>query len=82
MPLVPDELRFTRDNLRSLAGIYVDCGWRDQYHIHYGTRILSQRMAEAGIQERFLDGFEPLEVEMLFALEFVGAVGIPDGHRQ
>jgi hypothetical protein len=27
-----------RDNLRSLRGIYIDCGWRDQYHIHYGAR--------------------------------------------
>jgi len=23
-----------------LSGIYIDCGWRDQYHIHYGARIL------------------------------------------
>ena len=23
-------------NLRTLRGIYIDCGWRDQYHIHYG----------------------------------------------
>ena len=22
---------------KSLRGIYIDCGWRDQYHIHYGT---------------------------------------------
>ena len=34
-----------RDNLRTLRGIYIDCGWRDQYHIHYGARILSQRLA-------------------------------------
>src|SRR3954462_3940778 len=27
-------------NLRSLRGIYIDCGWRDQYHIHFGSRIL------------------------------------------
>ncbi len=24
----------------SLPGIYIDCGWRDRYHIHYGSRIL------------------------------------------
>ena len=36
--------KYTR-NLKSLRGIYIDCGWRDQYHIHYGTRILSQRLA-------------------------------------
>jgi S-formylglutathione hydrolase FrmB len=36
-------------NLKKLAGIYVDCGWRDQYHIHYGCRILSKRMREHGV---------------------------------
>ena len=29
--------RYAR-NLKSLAGIYIDCGWSDQFHIHYGTR--------------------------------------------
>src|SRR3954464_7689571 len=28
-----------RANLKSLRGIYIDCGARDQYHIHYGCRI-------------------------------------------
>src|SRR5258706_514603 len=31
-----------RRNLESLHGIYVDCGSRDQYHIHYGSRIPSK----------------------------------------
>jgi enterochelin esterase-like enzyme len=40
-------------NLKSLRGIYIDCGWRDQYHIHYGSRILSKRLAAAGIEHRY-----------------------------
>jgi S-formylglutathione hydrolase FrmB len=40
-------------NLRRLRGIYIDCGWRDQYHIHYGTRQLSRRLAAAGIEHRY-----------------------------
>jgi enterochelin esterase-like enzyme len=32
-------------NLRSLRGIFIDCGWRDQYRMHYGNRLLSQRLA-------------------------------------
>jgi hypothetical protein len=40
-------------NLRSLAGVYLDCGWRDQYHIHYGARQLSRRLAAAGIRHRY-----------------------------
>ena len=39
--------------LKSLRGSYVDCGWRDQYRIHYGCRLLSKRMAAAGIKHRY-----------------------------
>ena len=31
--------------LASLHGVWIDCGWRDQYHLHYGARILSKRLA-------------------------------------
>ena len=63
-----------RDNLRSLAGIYVDCGWRDQYHIHYGTRILSQRMAEAGIAhsyQEYDDDHSDVDYRMDVSLPFL-----------
>src|SRR4030095_10590685 len=53
--------------LRSLRGIYIDCGWRDQYHIHYGTRILSLRLAEAGIAhtyEEFDDNHSDVDYPM------------------
>jgi enterochelin esterase-like enzyme len=40
-------------NLRRLRGLYIDCGWRDQYHIHFGTRQLSRRLAAAGIAHRY-----------------------------
>jgi hypothetical protein len=36
-------------SLKTLRGIYMDCGWRDQYRIHYGSRILSQRLRRHGI---------------------------------
>ena len=39
--------------LKSLKAIFVDCGWRDQYHIHYGTRLLSQALTRARIQHRY-----------------------------
>jgi S-formylglutathione hydrolase FrmB len=32
--------------LRTLRGLFIDCGWRDQYRIHYGSRLLSLRLAE------------------------------------
>ena len=39
----PSRRHATRANLRTLRGIYIDCGWRDQYHLHFGARILSRR---------------------------------------
>jgi hypothetical protein len=60
--------------LKSLKGIYVDCGWRDQYHIHYGTRILSLRMAEAGIRHRyeeFDDNHSDVDYRMDVSLPFL-----------
>ncbi len=33
-----------RRALKSLRLLYLDCGWRDQYHIHYGLRQVSQQL--------------------------------------
>ncbi len=63
-----------RDNLKSLRGIYIDCGWRDQYHIHYGSRLLSQRLAEAGIRHRyeeFDDDHSDIDYRMDVSLPFL-----------
>jgi hypothetical protein len=63
-----------RSNLRSLSGIYIDCGWRDQYHIHYGTRILSQRLAAAGVRhtyEEFDDNHSDVDYRMDVSLPFL-----------
>ena len=60
--------------LRSLNGIYIDCGWRDQYHIHYGARILSRRLAEAGIRhtyEEFDDNHSDIDYRMDVSLPFL-----------
>jgi S-formylglutathione hydrolase FrmB len=62
--------------LRSLRGIYIDCGWADQYHIHYGTRILSQRLAEFGIAhtyEEFDDNHSDIDYRMDTSLPFLVA---------
>jgi len=40
-------------NLKTLKGIFIDCGWRDQYRLHYGSRILSKRLTEHGVQHRY-----------------------------
>lgn len=60
--------------LRSLRGIYIDCGWADQYHIHYGTRILSKRLAElkiAHVYEEFDDTHSDIDYRMDISLPFL-----------
>ncbi|HEX4233813.1 MAG TPA: alpha/beta hydrolase-fold protein [Caldimonas sp.] len=65
--------------LRRLRGIYIDCGWADQYRIHYGARILSQRLAELGIvhtYEEFDDNHSDIDYRMDVSLPFlVSALG-------
>jgi hypothetical protein len=63
-----------RANLRTLRGIYIDCGWRDQYNIHYGSRILSKRLAAAGIRhayEEFDDNHSDIDYRMDVSLPFL-----------
>lgn len=40
-------------NLKTLRGIFIDCGWRDQYRIHYGSRTLSKRLTECGVDHTY-----------------------------
>ena len=63
-----------RRNLKKLAGVYIDCGWRDQFHIHYGARILSSRLAAAGIRHRyeeFDDDHSDIDYRMDVSLPFL-----------
>jgi S-formylglutathione hydrolase FrmB len=63
-----------RRNLASLRGIYIDCGWRDQYHIQYGSRILAKRLAAAGIRhtyEEFDDNHSDIDYRMDVSLPFL-----------
>jgi S-formylglutathione hydrolase FrmB len=63
-----------RDNLESLRGIYIDCGSRDQYHIQYGSRILSKRLQQARIAhtyEEFDDTHSDIDYRMDVSLPFL-----------
>jgi hypothetical protein len=40
-------------NLSKLSGVYIDCGWRDQYHIQYGNRILSRHLRDSDIEHHY-----------------------------
>ena len=67
-------VRRCQKNLGALRGIFIDCGWRDQYHIHYGSRILSKRLNEAGITHRyeeFPDNHSNIDYRMDRSLPFL-----------
>ena len=67
-------VRQYRSALKSLRGIYIDCGWRDQYHIHFGSRVLSARLAAAGIRhtyEEFDDNHSDIDYRMDVSLPFL-----------
>src|SRR5665213_3561682 len=61
-------------NLRTMRGIYIDCGWRDQYHLHFGARLLSKRLAErriAHVYEEFDDTHSSIDYRMDVSLPFL-----------
>ncbi len=72
-----DPVRLVRRHareLRKLRGIYIDCGWRDQYHIHYGCRQLSRALDAAGIAHRyeeFDDDHSDVDYRMDVSLPFL-----------
>ena len=62
--------------LKSLRGLWIDCGWADQYSIHYGARILSKRLAKAGIEhvyEEFDDNHSDIDYRMDVSLPYLAA---------
>jgi S-formylglutathione hydrolase FrmB len=40
-------------NLGTLKAIYMDCGWRDQYHIQFGSRLIARQLSAHGIAHRY-----------------------------
>ena len=61
-------------NLKTLRGVFIDCGWRDQYHIHYGTRLLSRELAKHGVEhvyEEFDDNHSGIDYRMERSLPFL-----------
>ncbi|MFK7913691.1 MAG: alpha/beta hydrolase [Pseudomonadales bacterium] len=60
--------------LKSLRGIFIDCGWRDQYHIHFGSRQLAARLQQRGIKHRyeeFADTHSGIDYRMDISLPYL-----------
>lgn len=41
------------DGLRKLSELFIDCGTRDQYHLHYGARIFVEELERQGIAHHY-----------------------------
>ena len=52
-PLTQLEQVEAQARLKSLAGLFIDCGVRDQYHLLYGARRFSARCDALGITHQF-----------------------------
>jgi len=52
-PLTLVEKAECRENLGKLAALYIDCGSKDQYHLHYGARRFSAILKDAKIDQRY-----------------------------
>lgn len=44
-----------REALRSLRGVFIDCGTRDQFHLLYGARILHDRLKEGRVPHHYAE---------------------------
>ena len=68
--------------LRSMKAIWIDCGWRDQYHLHYGARALSLALARRRIRhvyEEFDDTHSAIDYRMDASLPFLWRALRPSG---
>ncbi len=67
-----------QSNLRSLHGLYIDCGHRDQYNLVFGARQLTRRMTALDIDyeyEEFDDNHSSVDYRMDVSLpKLVAAV--------
>ena len=63
-----------RHNLKSMRGIFIDCGWRDQFQIHYGTRLLSRELSKhkvAHVYQEFDATHSGIDYRMDVSLPFL-----------
>jgi S-formylglutathione hydrolase FrmB len=41
------------DNLRRLRLVFMDCGIKDEFYLHFGARIMSQKLTQLGIEHAY-----------------------------
>ena len=63
-----------QESLRKLNGLYLDVGVRDQYNIHYGTRLFVEQLKSYGIEyryEEFDDNHSSIDYRLDASLPFL-----------
>jgi S-formylglutathione hydrolase FrmB len=63
-----------QDNLARLRGLFIDCGSRDQYFLHYGARTLAKRLTDRGIPhvyEEFDDNHSSIDYRLDASLPYL-----------
>ena len=61
-------------SLKALQGLFIDCGRRDQYHLHYGARRLSAQLNTAGVEhtyQEFDDNHSSIDYRLDTSLPFL-----------
>ena len=67
-------------SLRSLGGLFIDCGFRDPYHLHYPAREFVRKLAAIGIEhtyEEFDDDHSGIDYRMDRSLPFLYRIIAP-----
>ena len=65
------------DNLKRLRLLFIDCGRRDEFNLHYGARIFVQRLKALGVpheHEEFDDGHMDIQYRYDVSLPKIGRV--------
>jgi S-formylglutathione hydrolase FrmB len=73
-PVVMIDRVDVQENLKSLKGIYIDCGFKDQYNLHFGARQLSDKLIALGIEhthEEFDDNHSSVDYRMDISFPFM-----------
>jgi len=52
-PLRMVDKKECRESLGKLRGLFIDCGFKDQYCLHYGARAFVRKLKEHGIEHQY-----------------------------
>jgi S-formylglutathione hydrolase FrmB len=75
--LAEDPVRFVpraREAFRRLAGVFIDCGTKDEFNLRWGTRMVAESLREAGVpveHQEFDDGHMGIGYRYDASLRFI-----------